>query len=208
MKDSSATRVHKAFDRALEPVLAEAAAHGERPPCRAGCAWCCYEPVYADQREAELIAERVSRMPAADQERIREATRAWVATFIASPLVGVPDPHVLDYRRLRLACPLLKDGQCSVYEDRPLGCRAHIAQRTAELCAADSLRLRQQFLVTAPLVLRAMAEWLPRGIETDHLAMILHRQFFGEGRRSGAYAEWRGKPETAPGVSPRPTDKA
>jgi Fe-S-cluster containining protein len=95
-------------------------------PCAAGCSACCYDVAWVLQPEVDEIAERVRSMPTAKRERAVERTRAWLAGMRAAGLD--PDdvrPDLRTYHRARLACPLLEDDRCTVYDLRPLSCRAH-----------------------------------------------------------------------------------
>jgi len=38
------------------------------------------------------------------------------------------------YRSLKLACPFLYKGVCTIYEQRPLACREHFVRGSARLC--------------------------------------------------------------------------
>ncbi|HNM46888.1 MAG TPA: YkgJ family cysteine cluster protein, partial [Candidatus Sumerlaeota bacterium] len=53
----------------------------------------------------------------------------------------------LDYFRLGLACPFLEEEACSIYADRPLGCREYLVTSPAEACS----RLDFAALQTVPL---------------------------------------------------------
>lgn len=77
--------------------------------CTAGCSACCHYPVHLYPIEAELIEKRTSRRR------------------LARPL---PDA---DFHGL--PCPFLIKGTCSIYEDRPMVCRQHVAlTNTAYWC--------------------------------------------------------------------------
>lgn len=84
--------------------------------CAGGCAPCCHLYVQVPPGSAALIAEHIAARfaPAARaalQDRLESA---------ASALRAAPDPTAL-----RLRCVLLgNDDRCTVYEVRPLSCRA------------------------------------------------------------------------------------
>jgi hypothetical protein len=86
--------------------------------CREGCHSCCYLKVSVTPPEVFLIVEHLART-ASTAERARIARRA--AELAADPRI------FSEYEKpaARLPCPLLSDaGACSVYEARPLACRA------------------------------------------------------------------------------------
>lgn len=102
----------------------------EQPACRAGCAWCCAIPVAVLPPEAlsialHLRARRTADALAAMVERLRhrvEARRGWT----------------LEQRRTHKGlCVFLQvDGQCGIYEGRPLACRGYTSS-SATACQED-----------------------------------------------------------------------
>lgn len=94
--------------------------------CRAGCAFCCYLPVTVTPAEAEAIAPRV---------------RDWSAV---EAFAGG-------------RCALLSDDdRCTVYDVRPLKCRAHTS------VSADDCRDGNEL---------AMDGWLVKAIEAIRLGL-------------------------------------
>jgi Fe-S-cluster containining protein len=78
----------------------------EQFACRPGCESCCHQRFSVFEVEAAPIREALAQLARSDPEarrRVRERGRD---------------------DELR-ACALLLDGQCSVYEQRPLICRSH-----------------------------------------------------------------------------------
>lgn len=182
---STAETAHETFDQLLSKML-----ENEPPaPCRAGCSACCMEPAYATSQEAQLIVERICEMPKADQERIVAGVEAAAKRLADWPGLADQLPNAFAYRKLRLMCPLLHEGLCTVYKDRPLGCRSHIARSNPEMCADDRLRPKQQFLLPPPELMGAsMAPMVTDGgvTEMDHIILLLHRILFGTAPESGA----------------------
>jgi Fe-S-cluster containining protein len=123
------------------PAAAQACTHADQlgrthlrllaaPPafaCHEGCHFCCYLKVSVTPPEVFWIAEQLART-ASSAERARIAALA---------LELSADPRIFsEYEKpaARLPCPLLSDaGACSVYEARPLACRAWNAL-DAEAC--------------------------------------------------------------------------
>lgn len=87
-------------------------------PCKAGCSHCCHMALMVTPEEAEAMAKasgRPIKMPSKRAFRTPEAEN--VERFD-----GVP-------------CPMLKENQCSVYNDRPHPCRVHYSMdRDSLLC--------------------------------------------------------------------------
>lgn len=73
--------------------------------CRNGCNHCCHIPVAMQQTEADLIGKAIGR-PAVMLKK---------STFPLSD-------RGFGYH---MPCTFLKEGQCSIYEHRPLTCRTH-----------------------------------------------------------------------------------
>ena len=101
-------------------------AHFPNPPvlaCRAGCDACCHlhvmvPPGVAEAMARHLVAHLAPSALAALKTELQKAVDA---------AQGLPDPSKLHYR-----CPLLGiDGLCTVYEVRPLTCRAFTSKSAA-----------------------------------------------------------------------------
>jgi Fe-S-cluster containining protein len=88
--------------------------------CRAGCSFCCRSLlVEASPPEIFALAARIDALPAARradvQARIRAADDATRGLSVAQRVAA------------RVPCPLLEDDRCSVYDSRPLSCRAAVS---------------------------------------------------------------------------------
>ena len=101
-------------------------AHFPNPPvlaCRAGCDACCHlyvmvPPGMAEAMARHLVAHLDPSAIAALKTELQKAVDA---------AQNLPDPSKLHYR-----CPLLgADGLCTVYEVRPLTCRAFTSKSAA-----------------------------------------------------------------------------
>ncbi len=95
-----------------EEFLALGPAQGVKIECGPGCTACCYQNVEVSIPEAILVALQVI-----DPADPRRATILETATAVA----GLDNHARVHTAR---ACPLLVDNKCSVYENRPLLCRA------------------------------------------------------------------------------------
>jgi hypothetical protein len=93
----------------VERVSARLAArYGAHLVCRAGCSGCCQHHLSLFPVEAAAVRRAVGALPAATQARIRQQARE----VRAREAQGQP-----------VACPLLVDDRCAIYEARPLMCR-------------------------------------------------------------------------------------
>lgn len=97
---------HRLFERSLAAAPAKVAV-----ACKQGCAWCCYNAVSATVPEIVLIAR------AAEAKRLLD--RPIVIDRIAAA-AGLSGP---DRIGRKIACPMLDDGGCAVYAQRPTMCR-------------------------------------------------------------------------------------
>jgi Fe-S-cluster containining protein len=80
--------------------------------CKAGCAWCCHVPV---------------------RVHILDAIGAAAARLSQQLEYQLPSRKREDLQRMFAACPMLIDGQCSVYAQRPVICRAYHSSQV-EVC--------------------------------------------------------------------------
>jgi Fe-S-cluster containining protein len=104
-----ATRAyHAGFERSLLSFPPP-----ETTACRAGCSMCCHNWISVTLPEVLLIADWLrANQKTVSHERI-----------VAAAETGM-NRNRDERLALRLACPLLAEGLCSVYGVRPLACRA------------------------------------------------------------------------------------
>jgi len=89
--------------------------------CRQGCAFCCHVNVTVSVLEAIRIAAAL---------RTQRQDRESAILSAAGALAGL---SAADRLAMKAACPLLVDGACSIYDIRPIACRALLSQ-SAALC--------------------------------------------------------------------------
>jgi hypothetical protein len=106
---------HAFVDRVVDAEVAKGPTH-ERPVCCAGCAACCHLHTVALAPEVLAIAKHVDREFSDDA---RESLRQRMQSHIDATQGLTAEKR----RQLRLPCPLLVEGRCSVYAVRPLSCR-------------------------------------------------------------------------------------
>jgi Fe-S-cluster containining protein len=118
------------FGRAQQ-TIDEVTASGGEFGCKSGCAWCCYQSVEATIPEAILVAIQLT--DPADPRRAKILENA--ARF--------RDASERDRRLAGAPCPLLgADNRCSVYDNRPLMCRAMMAGKSEQCRAAHEAALK------------------------------------------------------------------
>ena len=104
----------------LDPIIAQQIADaGHSPACRRGCSFCCHQHVPIDTAEARILAKAVQMMPTMHQDGIVAQCRV-----VARQFPHYRAGYAQRYAR-KLACPLLRDGSCTVYEVRPMRCRTY-----------------------------------------------------------------------------------
>jgi hypothetical protein len=101
---------------------------GQKVGCRRGCVACCDYSVSVLGFEADRIAARVLTLPEDQRKQI-------VARTVEAVERGMDKLETLERLAKRFPCPLLIDGLCSVYEDRPIACRAWFGL-SAEACGS------------------------------------------------------------------------
>jgi len=121
---------------------ARLAAHAANPDnvhlCFAGCSHCCKRGAFfaVTLVEAVRLAVAITAMPEAQRAEVHAAARMLLAAqhreFAGEPrdVPGRRDPALFDTRvarvaRTGVACPLLENDRCSIYEGRPFLCRAY-----------------------------------------------------------------------------------
>ncbi len=163
-------------DTVMARAAAAAEARGRSISCKEGCAACCRHLALISDVEARSLTDLVDKMPeprrsvvrarfAAAGQRMIEAGLAELAYNAASLPPDRLKALATDYFRLQIACPLLEDERCSVYDDRPLVCRRALVTSPAEYCADPGDNRVQLLLVpklTAAILLMTSDEKPPR----------------------------------------------
>ncbi|NQV84851.1 MAG: YkgJ family cysteine cluster protein [Rhodospirillales bacterium] len=88
--------------------------------CKAECPWCCHIRLTATPPEVLLVLEFI-------QDNFTPAEKTALARKVANIDGYTRGLDGEDRAKLRLPCPLLKDGSCSVHAVRPLSCRAVVS---------------------------------------------------------------------------------
>jgi Fe-S-cluster containining protein len=123
--DTINTRVASAYEDQLAHHRRADVEFGSRAAkieCRKGCSFCCHLNVTSTVLEAVQIAAAIRAGSRANLEQ---------AVLAASDAHADLDPA--SRLALKSACPLLVLGACSIYEARPLACRALMSQ-SARAC--------------------------------------------------------------------------
>ncbi|WP_422923788.1 YkgJ family cysteine cluster protein [Singulisphaera sp. PoT] len=109
--------IHELTDRSIRQV--HSACHdGHRVACRRGCTYCCMFPVAASAPEVLAVAAYV-------RERFDEGRREELDRRIEANIAATEGMSMSRRDRVRMDCPFLEGGACSVYEVRPIACRGY-----------------------------------------------------------------------------------
>lgn len=85
--------------------------------CERGCNYCCHQRVEIRPYEAFVLAEHIRARMTAQQ--------ADVVIRLAANRALITPLNALQHTQAGIACALLVDGVCSVYEARPAACRKY-----------------------------------------------------------------------------------
>lgn len=150
--DAEATEIVAAlteeFDEGVNVRAEHAARQGLRIHCHPGCSSCCAVLVTCYLPEALRIAAFLKQPEQAEAKaaflaayptwkaRTGSASERAMAAFANGQQAQLDAIH-LEHFRSAIPCAFLREGQCSIYPVRPLGCRNAHALDTDAHCVAD-----------------------------------------------------------------------
>ena len=88
--------------------------------CRRGCSWCCSQPVFTNEWEAEYLRDFMMRRFTCN--KVSEIKKK--AEDKNKTTSGLGKKEIL---RTRIFCPFLENNACSVYPARPMACRIYLS---------------------------------------------------------------------------------
>jgi Fe-S-cluster containining protein len=127
---------------------------GNHVSCKAGCAACCRHLVPVSLVEARSIADVVAKMPKPKRDALLRRIKTVLEKLEAAELIEPRGPRARSgliakqaggegelwndvssrYQALQLDCIFLENKRCSIYADRPIVCREHLATTPPERC--------------------------------------------------------------------------
>jgi Fe-S-cluster containining protein len=163
LRQTSKDEAHN-LDRLTTDWLNARASSSKRIFCAAGCSNCCTLFVQATLIEALIVAEQLDTAQTEKLEGYVLRQRdifAGESDFLA----------VLRKQRTQIGpCPFLDDaGSCSIYEQRPLACRALLSTKDPAWCGID-------FQTLDPLEKRLYLESLEREVVAFPVHYVAHTQ--------------------------------
>jgi len=112
--------MYEAIDGLLEAFLQRAGSDGKPSECKKGCAFCCFQPVFALTHEMLYLKDFIRQsFPPEKQTQFIDLSREKSLLTLNKPLE--------EQQAVKKACPFLKDNSCSVYEARPMACRIYLS---------------------------------------------------------------------------------
>uniref|UniRef100_UPI0032165FFB YkgJ family cysteine cluster protein n=1 Tax=uncultured Draconibacterium sp. TaxID=1573823 RepID=UPI0032165FFB len=109
-----------AIDGLNDSLSALAQQQGKAIECKAGCEWCCHQPVFSLDYELDYLINYINKY--FDKETISEIKRK--AKQKQEKLKKLEGDALLNSKH---ACALLNDGACMAYEARPMACRIYLS---------------------------------------------------------------------------------
>jgi len=117
-------QLYSAIDGLIDSLLQQAGRSAVKVDCAKGCAWCCYQPVFANTLEIQNLHEFIkARFSSEKTAQIAER-----AALKNSRVTVMNRTEMLNYKS---ACPLLEDGSCIAYAARPMACRIYLSTSVA-----------------------------------------------------------------------------
>jgi Fe-S-cluster containining protein len=197
-----ARSINELTDRSIRQV--HAACHdGHRVACQSGCTYCCMVPVAASAPEVLAITTFV-------RERFNEERRAALDRRVEANIAATEGMDMSQRDRVRLDCPFLEAGKCTVYEVRPIACRGY-SSYSVEDCREDfehpGTGVEEHTNGLRELVFGATREGLAIACKlasVEHRLLELVRAYKIASEDSTLAETWRSRPgafETATGES-------
>lgn len=189
-------------DRSIRQV--HAACHdGHRVACRSGCTYCCMVPVAASAPEVLAIATFV-------REWFDEARQAALDRRVEANISATEGMDMNQRDRVRLDCPFLEAGKCTIYEVRPIACRGY-SSYNVEDCREDyehpGTGVEGHTNGLRELVFGAIREGLAiacKSASVEYRLLELVRAYKIASEDSTLAETWRSRPEAS---KPRPGER-
>jgi Fe-S-cluster containining protein len=138
-------------DKITGIVVESVRGDGAEIPCRKGCPACC-GPYLIPLSFPEVcrLNEEISTSPPHWREQILQTSLLAARRILSqkppesfndqtedSSLLGEEKLNLVSdwYASLKLSCPFLCDGRCSIYDQRPLACREHFVKGSDAACS-------------------------------------------------------------------------
>jgi len=183
MAATLAVSINRSIDNILDWM-------GMTSPCRKGCTACCHLLVLLSAPEAiHLVEGMMTRMSNRQLKYLMKSCdkrRAWMQKQLPEHLIPKHNDNVSEsevrsisdwYRQQKLPCAFLQDGLCTVYDYRPIACRAFTVVGPAGQCKLDGAKQVKQ-VTQRPLYLTHVLGRLVSKLEhRSRTGIFLHDVF-------------------------------
>lgn len=97
--------------------------HGARIQCRAGCDSCCHQLFQITELEAAEVSRGVQALSEETRRKVQKRSELYLEERAKLTGEGATESWGSLGEGKRLPCPALENGQCLIYDHRPLICR-------------------------------------------------------------------------------------
>ncbi len=111
---------YQAIDGLVESLQGEAKRHNITIECKAGCDWCCHQPIFATSHEFYTLFKYM-KDHFSEFELRATIQKAYDNYQKRGRMEGI------ELEKSKMPCPLLLDGKCNAYEARPMACRIYLS---------------------------------------------------------------------------------
>jgi Fe-S-cluster containining protein len=143
-------------DKIIDITIEYKRSKNENVPCRKGCSACCDYFVPLSPPEALYFRQEIFNKPLfqhnlvmrkylhAANWLIKHSPPKQVLDSFSKISAGSPEMKALAdwYAGLKITCPFLRDGLCTIYKQRPFVCREHFVSGPAGGCHGKSRKMQ------------------------------------------------------------------
>ncbi|MDD5010634.1 MAG: YkgJ family cysteine cluster protein [Phycisphaerae bacterium] len=161
---------------------------GHIVPCSKGCCACCSSLIPLSVPEAFRLREELLAIPGNVSNQIMRSCintaekildkaqcTAQIEGFLKNRKPRISQINKW-YGELKLACPLLSENLCTLYEQRPLACREHIVTGSSASCQIKS-KCRPNVAIMPVSVLETLGQLASELEQTEVEAVMLPLSF-------------------------------
>ncbi|MEN8227497.1 MAG: YkgJ family cysteine cluster protein [Bacteroidota bacterium] len=113
-------QLYDSVDELLDSFLQRSAMEGRPAECKKGCSWCCHQVVYGVTHEFLYLRDHI-------EKHFKEETRnKFLEKARESVLLTLQKSHQ-ERLQVKVPCPFLDSGSCSVHAVRPMACRIYLS---------------------------------------------------------------------------------
>lgn len=117
-------QLYAAVDKFIELFLEAAAQGGVSCECGKGCSWCCNQTVYMQSHELDYL--RKWSLLFLSQKDVQEIRQKANEKYLLTSKMNNKELHLY-----KAPCPMLVNGECRVYQARPMACRVYMSYQVS-----------------------------------------------------------------------------